>query len=69
MGRGAKAIAYILILAFSLGFIVILAHPQYRAAAKALLGKKPEQSPIWLSNHEYYPEVALPQAQQEPDAN
>lgn len=57
MDKGALAVARILLLSLVLGGAVILTHPGYRAAFMAVLRGKPESSPVWMSNENYYPAV------------
>lgn len=57
MDKGAVAVARILLLSLLLGGAVIMTHPGYRAAFLAVFRGKPETSPIWLSNENYYPAV------------
>jgi hypothetical protein len=59
MERGAQVLARMLLIAAILGLAMLLAHPDYRAAAAALARGRPETSPIWLSNQSYYTEVTL----------
>jgi len=66
MDRGAKAIAVILIASLVVGLAVIATHSSYRQAAAAILRGEPEESPLWLDNERYYPEVTL-QAESRPD--
>jgi hypothetical protein len=57
MERGVKALVWVLLLATLLGAAVIALHPDYRAAARALIRGQVESSPIWQSNAAYYREV------------
>jgi hypothetical protein len=59
MEKGAKALAYLLVGALTLGLLVVLAHPAYRASAASLLRGNPEAAPLWQSNADYYPDVLL----------
>jgi hypothetical protein len=59
MEQGAKAVLRILIAAMLLGAVVIVAHPQYRETARAILHGHPEMSPIWKSNGAYYSEIEV----------
>ncbi|HOW98706.1 MAG TPA: hypothetical protein P5567_02320 [Kiritimatiellia bacterium] len=59
MERGAKALSIMLLLALALGAVIIAVNPMYRQAAIAMWKGEPEKSPIWISNSEYYPDVAL----------
>ncbi len=59
MEKGAKAIIFILLFAFVAGALVIWQHPVFSESWKALREGRPEASPIWLSNADYYPEIVL----------
>jgi hypothetical protein len=57
METGARMLVRILGAALLLGLVVILAHPDYRDTARALLRGGAGASPIWASNEAYYREV------------
>ena len=59
MEKGAKALAILLILALTLGAVLLLVNPDYRQAAIAQWKGEPDKSPIWISNLEFYPDVTL----------
>jgi hypothetical protein len=68
MEMGARMLLRILGAALLLGLVVILAHPVYRGAARALLRGEAGASPIWASNEAYYREVVHPDPREpEPD--
>lgn len=59
MERGSKALAYILLGALLFGVLIILFKPDYRLTAQAMMRGEVEQSPLWQSNADYYPEVTF----------
>ena len=59
MEQGAAKLAKILAFALLLGIAVTAFHPAYRNAFLAIARGQPEESPIWKSNAEYYPDIAL----------
>ncbi|MBU0676513.1 MAG: hypothetical protein KJ626_00215 [Verrucomicrobia bacterium] len=59
MERGAKAVVVILAVAVILGTLIMIFNPAYRGAFAAHLKSTPEDSPIWKSNTDYYPNVGL----------
>ena len=60
MEQGAAKLAKILAFALLLGIAVTAFNPAYRQAFLALVRGKPAESPIWKSNLDYYPDIALP---------
>ena len=60
MEQGAAKLAKILAFALLLGIAVTAFNPAYRQAFLALVRGTPAESPIWKSNLEYYPDIALP---------
>ena len=60
MDKGARALAILMLVSLALGALVLLLHPSYRKALGAQIRGHPEESPIWRSNAEYYPDVGLP---------
>ncbi len=58
MEKGARALAWLLMAACVIGIVVLLVHPDYRKTLKALALSESEESPIWQSNSDYYPEAA-----------
>jgi len=62
MEKGAKALAYLLCGALALGVLVVVLHPDYRAAASSLFRGQPMASPLWQSNQNYYDGILLQQA-------
>lgn len=62
MEQGSKTLLIILGVALLLGALVIGFNPSYRLAFLAIARGQPAESPIWKSNSEYYPDVALPAA-------
>lgn len=60
MEQGSKTLLIILVTALLMGGLVIAFNPAYRQAFFCLLRGDPAGSPIWTSNREYYPDVALP---------
>ena len=59
MEQGAAKLAKILAFALLLGVVVTALNPSYRQAFLAIVRGQPEESPIWKSNAEYYPDIAL----------
>ncbi len=59
MEKGARALAILILLALLLGLVIIAVNPDYRQAAICQWNGKPDQSPIWVSNAEFYPDVTL----------
>ncbi|NCD22708.1 MAG: hypothetical protein EOL90_07200 [Spartobacteria bacterium] len=59
MEQGAAKLAKILGFALLLGIAVTVFHPAYREAFLALVRGQPTESPIWKSNADYYPDIAL----------
>ena len=57
MDRLAKSIVYMLLGAFILGIVVILAHPLYRQTAVEFWRGSTTNTPIWHANEDYYPEI------------
>lgn len=62
MEQGSKTLLIILVTALLMGGLVIAFNPAYRQAFFCLLRGDPAGSPIWTSNREYYPDIALPVA-------
>lgn len=60
MEQGAAKLAKILAFALLLGIAVTAFNPAYRQAFLAIARGQPEESPIWKSNLDYYPDIALP---------
>jgi len=60
MEQGAAKLAKILAFALLLGVAVTAFNPAYRQAFLAIVRGTPAESPIWKSNLEYYPDIALP---------
>ncbi|NCA82286.1 MAG: hypothetical protein EOM72_06020 [Opitutae bacterium] len=60
MEQGAAKLAKILAFALLLGVAVTAFNPAYRQAFLALVRGQPAESPIWKSNLDYYPDIALP---------
>lgn len=59
MEKGAKAIIFILLFALIAGALVIWLHPVFSESWRALREGRPETSPVWVSNADYYPEITL----------
>jgi hypothetical protein len=59
MEKGAKAILFILLFALVTGALVTWWHPAFSESWRALREGRPEASPIWISNADYYPEIAI----------
>lgn len=59
MEQGAAKLAKILAFALLLGVAVTAFNPAYRQAFLAIARGQPEESPIWKSNAEYYPDITL----------
>ena len=59
MEQGAAKLAKILAFALLLGIAVTAFHPAYRNAFLAIARGQPQESPIWKSNAEYYPDIVL----------
>ena len=59
MEQGAAKLAKILAFALLLGIAVTAFNPAYRQAFLAIARGQPAESPIWKSNAEYYPDIAL----------
>ena len=59
MERGVKMLTRIIAVAFAVGGLVVVLHPDYRNSAKALWRGEPETSAIWWSNLDYYTEVTI----------
>ncbi len=57
MDRGGITLLWILGAAVVLGVAVIAAHPAFRQTASAMWRGRIENSPIWISNRDYYPQV------------
>jgi hypothetical protein len=68
MEQGARSLLIILGVALVAGAIVIAAHPAYRQAFFSILNGTPAESPIWQSNAEYYPDIALDSSSPAPAA-
>lgn len=62
MEQGSKTLLIILVTALLMGALVVALNPAYRQAFFALVRDEPAASPIWTSNRDYYPDVALPAA-------
>jgi hypothetical protein len=62
MEQGSKTLLIILGTALLMGALVVAFNPAYRQAFVAQVRGEPATSPIWKSNREYYPDVALPAA-------
>lgn len=60
MEQGSRSLLIILCVALALGALVVGINPSYRHAMVAIWKGQPADSPIWKSNAEYYPDVALP---------
>ena len=60
MEQGAAKLAKILAFALLLGVAVTVFNPAYRQAFLAIVRGSPQESPIWKSNAEYYPDITLP---------
>ena len=60
MEQGSKTLLIILATALLMGALVVAFNSAYRQAFLALVRGQPTESPIWRSNREYYPDVALP---------
>lgn len=59
MEKGAKAILLILLFALVAGALVTWLHPDFSESWSAIREGRPETSPIWISNADYYPEITL----------
>lgn len=59
MEKGAKAILFILLFALVTGALVTWLHPVFSESWTALREGRPETSPIWRSNTDYYPGIAI----------
>lgn len=59
MEKGAKAILFILLFALVTGALVTWFHPVFSESWSALREGRPEASPIWISNADYYPEITI----------
>lgn len=60
MEQGSKTLLTILAVALLVGALVVAFNPAYRQALLAIARGEPAESPIWKSNRDYYPDVALP---------
>jgi hypothetical protein len=60
MDQGSKKLAIILGIALLLGAVVVAFSPAYRQAFICIVKGQPDQSPIWKSNIDYYPDIVLP---------
>lgn len=60
MEQGAAKLAKILAFALLLGIAVTAFNPAYRQAFLAIARGQPQESPIWKSNLDYYPDITLP---------
>ena len=60
MEQGAAKIAKMLAFAILLGIAITAFNPHYRQAFLAIARGTPQESPIWKSNLEYYPDIILP---------
>ncbi len=60
MEQGAAKIAKMLAFAILLGIAITAFNPHYRQAFLAIARGQPQESPIWKSNLEYYPDIILP---------
>ena len=60
MEQGAAKLAKILAFALLLGIAVTAFNPAYRQAFLAIARGEPEESPLWKSNAEYYPDIVVP---------
>lgn len=59
MERGAQALVKMMLASLVLGLLVLVFHPDYRAALLALRRGQPEASPVWQTNARYYTEIAV----------
>jgi Tfp pilus assembly protein PilE len=59
MERGAQALVKMMLASLVLGLLVLLIHPDYRAALAALRRHQPELSPVWQTNERYYTEITV----------
>lgn len=60
MEQGAAKIAKMLAFAVLMGIAITAFNPHYRQAFLAIAQGQPQESPIWKSNLEYYPDIVLP---------
>lgn len=70
MERGAQALVKMMLASLVLGLLVLIFHPDYRQAFRALYRGQPDQSPVWQSNERYYTEITVsgkPPAEQPDD--
>jgi hypothetical protein len=57
MDKLAKSIVIMILGAFVLGLIVIVANPLYRRTALEFWRGSTTNTPIWRANEDYYPEI------------
>lgn len=57
MERGAKQLVLIVLGAILFGLVVIAVRPEYRGAAAAMWKGRMQDSPVWMSNKDYYPGI------------
>ncbi|MGD9782239.1 MAG: hypothetical protein AB7V14_08820 [Kiritimatiellia bacterium] len=60
MEQGASKIALMLAFALLLGIAITAFNPHYRQAFLSIAKGQPQESPIWKSNLDYYPDIVLP---------
>ena len=68
MEQGAAKLAKILAFALLLGIAVTAFNPAYRQTFLAIARGQSQESPIWKSNLEYYPDIVLPGQSAQPSA-
>ena len=59
MEQGSRTLLIILCAALLLGALVVGFNPAYRQAFLSIAKGRPAESPIWKSNSQYYPDIAL----------
>lgn len=59
MERGAQALVKMMLASLLLGLLVLIFHPDYRAALSAIRRGEPEKSPVWQTNERYYTEISV----------
>lgn len=59
MERGAQALVKMMLASLVLGLLVLIFHPDYRAALAAIHRGEPEKSPVWQTNERYYTEISV----------
>lgn len=57
MEKGARTMAWMLIVAAVVGALVIALHPDYRELFRQIRAGKPAETAIWRSNEIFYPAV------------